>query len=188
LWLGEALTPRKLAGLLLGFVSVVALVGLGPLPLTPPILVATALSLLAALSYGVGAVYTKARARATSPLALATYSQLFAAPLLLPAVPFTLPEASPSLGVVGSVFALALLCTALAYLLYFHLIGSIGPTGATMVTYLAPAFGILWGALFLSEPLGWGMLLGFALILGSVLLVSRTAPATKAKAPGVTTD
>lgn len=62
LWLGEALTLRKVSGLILGLLGVAALVGLGPLPLTPPVLFAAGASLLAALSYGVAAVYTKIHA------------------------------------------------------------------------------------------------------------------------------
>jgi drug/metabolite transporter (DMT)-like permease len=67
--------------------------------------------------------------------------------------------------------ALALLCTAFAYLLYFRLINSAGPTGTTSVTFLVPFFSILWGALFLSEPLNAGMFAGLGIILASVWLV-----------------
>lgn len=73
------------------------------------------------------------------------------------------------------VLGLALFSTALAYLLYFYLIVSIGPTKATMVTYLSPAFGNLWGALLLSEPLTVGSFAGFGLILASVWLVTTQA-------------
>jgi drug/metabolite transporter (DMT)-like permease len=65
------------------------------------------------------------------------------------------------------------LCTALAYPLYFHLIAAVGPTNTTTVTYLIPLFGTVWGALFLGEPVTAGMLVGLAMILGSVLLVNE---------------
>jgi drug/metabolite transporter (DMT)-like permease len=87
-------------------------------------------------------------------------------------VPFALPSVLPSTTVVVSVVALALLSSALGFRLYFYLIVSAGPTRATMVTYLSPAFGMLWGALFLQERLAPAFLLGFLLILGSVVLVS----------------
>lgn len=172
LWTGERLRSRTVLGLAVGFAGVVVLVGLGPLPLSAVTLWSIGASLLAALFYGVAAVYTRARAQGAQPYALALYSQLFAALLLMPAVPFTLPTVWPSTTVIVSVLLLALLSTALAYRLYFYLIVSAGPTKATMVTYLSPAFGMLWGTVFLQEQLAPAFMLGFLLILGSVVLVS----------------
>lgn len=171
-WLGETLTVRKALGLLLGVAGVAVLMGLGPVPWAGETLLAAGASLLAAISYGVGAVYTKARVQGGDPRVLSTYSQLFAALLLTPLVPFALPQAAPTGLVIGSVVALATLCTAVGYLLYFYLIISAGPTRATMVTYLSPAFGMLWGAMLLHEPLGLGSFAGFGLILASVGLVT----------------
>ena len=73
----------------------------------------------------------------------------------------------------AAVAALALGSTALAYLLFFHLVAAVGPTRTTTVTYLIPAFGTLWGTLFLGEPVTAGMLAGLALIAASVALVNR---------------
>jgi drug/metabolite transporter (DMT)-like permease len=148
------------------------LVGLGPVPLSGPVLGASVAALLGAMSYGCAAVYTRARAPAIPPLAQATYCLLFAALVLLPAVPFTLPSEPPTQAAVVSMLLLALLSTSFAYVLYFYLINRLGPTRATMVTYLAPAFGMLWGALLLAEPLGVGSFVGFGLILASVALVN----------------
>ena len=67
--------------------------------------------------------------------------------------------------VVLSVIALALLCTAVAYLLYFWLIQHAGPTRALTVTFLAPVFGVLWGTVLLSEPLSLSTFIGFGIIL-----------------------
>lgn len=171
-WLGERLTWGKGAGLLLGLLGVAVLVGLGPVTLTPAVWLSIGASLLGALSYGVAAVYTRKTMVGTPPLALALYSQLLAAGVLLPAVPFTWPAQEPSGVVIASVLALALLSTAVAYLLYFGLIQRVGSTKATMVTYLSPAFGILWGALLLREPLTVWTFVGFGLILLSVALIS----------------
>ena len=87
-----------------------------------------------------------------------------------------------------TIVALAILCTSVAYMLYFSLIASVGPTKTLSVTFLVPVFGLLWGALFLHEPLGLSTLLGFGLILASVLLVTElrvrpARPATISPAP-----
>lgn len=120
--LRETVTPGKVTGLLLGLAGVAVLVGLGPVTLSAVTLVSIGASLLAALLYSVAAVYIKVNLKGVAPLSLALYSQLFAAGLLLPAVPFAPPQGSPSGLVVACVLALGLLSTALAYLLYFGLI------------------------------------------------------------------
>jgi drug/metabolite transporter (DMT)-like permease len=169
-FLKEPLNLQKVAGLLLGFVGVGVLVGLGPVPMNNDLFIACALSILAAISYGFGAVYTKINASTIPSMALATYSQLFATLALLPVTPFVIKRFTPL--ALTSALALGLICTAVAYLLYFRLIQTIGATKTTMVTYLAPAFAIVWGLVFLQESLGLGSYLGFTLILGSVVLVS----------------
>jgi drug/metabolite transporter (DMT)-like permease len=75
--------------------------------------------------------------------------------------------------VAANVFALAVGSTAIAYLLYFRLIANIGPARALSVTFLIPLFGVLWGYLFLHEPLSINMLLGGSLILGGTWLAMR---------------
>ena len=92
--LGEAVTPGKLAGLLMGVAGVGILVGLGPLPLSGAVLMAVGASLLAALLYGIAATYVRKTPQA-SPLAMATYSQLAAALILAPLLPFGWPAAMP---------------------------------------------------------------------------------------------
>ena len=72
---------------------------------------------------------------------------------------------------------LALLCSALAYLLYYRLIADIGPTRALTVTFLIPLFGMLWGALILGETITWPMVAGCLLVLaGTGSALRRTSP------------
>ncbi|HEV2125515.1 MAG TPA: DMT family transporter [Chloroflexota bacterium] len=78
-----------------------------------------------------------------------------------------------SLTVGVSVVLLALLCTAVAYLLYFYLVEHVGPTKTLTVTYLIPLFGSLWGVLFLKESLTVGMGVGLLLVLFSVIVVNE---------------
>ncbi|MDI2132428.1 DMT family transporter [Yinghuangia seranimata] len=167
---------RQLAGVALGLAGVAALVGLGPLEVDGTLLLAVAASLLAALFYALGGVYAKVRFPDTPPLVTATGQQLGAAVcLLIPALAMP-PRESVSGTVVLSVVALALGCTALGFVLFFRLVNSLGPTGALTVTFLVPLFGVLWGTVFLSEPLTWSMPVGMAMVLGAVFFVTERRP------------
>jgi drug/metabolite transporter (DMT)-like permease len=106
-------------------------------------------------------------------LATTTGSQLGAALVLLPALPFTLPKAWPTTNILLAVIALALFSTALAYMLYFRLILTLGATRALTVTYLIPLFAMLWGALFLVESITVDMLLGCGLVLMGTAIANR---------------
>jgi drug/metabolite transporter (DMT)-like permease len=174
--LGERLTARVALGLALGLAGVAILVGWSPLPLDRALLLAVGASLVAALSYALAGVYAKATFAGEPPLTLAIGQQLGAAALLLPlALPRVAVEPAtlrPSFAVGAATIALALLSTSLAYLLYFSLIASAGPTRTLSVTFLVPVFGVLWSVLFLRETVGPATLAGLAIILASVLLVT----------------
>jgi drug/metabolite transporter (DMT)-like permease len=163
---------RRLGGVLLGAAGVAVLVGLGPARLDGAFVLAAFASLLAALFYALGGVYAEARFAGAHPLATATGQQLGAAALLLLPSLAMPPRHVPDSGVVLSVLALALACTALGFGLFFRLVESVGPTGALTVTFLVPVFGLIWGTVFLDEHLGWSTPLGLVLILGAVFLVT----------------
>ena len=171
-WIGEALTVRKAVGLLLGVAGVAVLVGLDPVPLSGVVLLAVGASLLAALCYALGGVYVKRTFSGVSPLGMGIGQQAGAAVILLPPAVATLPGELPSLAVVLSVLGLALLSTAVAYLLYFRLITSVGPTKTLTVTFLVPVFGVLFGVVLLAEPVSVGTFVGMGTILSSVGLVT----------------
>lgn len=183
IWMGERLGRGAVAGLFLGVAGVAVLVGWSPLPVDAGVLLAVAASLAASLFYGVGSVYAKLNFSGFPAPAMAI-GQLggASAVLLLPAAA-TIPPSLPGRAAVLSVLALALLSTAAAYLLYFRLLDSVGPTRTLTVTFLVPAFGVLFGALFLDEHLGAGSLAGVALILASLLLVTGLLP-TRSKRKG----
>jgi drug/metabolite transporter (DMT)-like permease len=171
-WIGEELTTRKIFGLLLGVVGVAVLVGLDPVPLNGVVLLSVGASLLAALCYALGGVYAKRTFPGVPPLAMGIGQQAAAAAILLPLATASLPEESTSLAVVLSVLGLALLSTAVAYLLYFRLMASVGPTKTLTVTFLVPVFGVLFGVLLLGDPVGVGTFAGMGIILSSVALVT----------------
>jgi drug/metabolite transporter (DMT)-like permease len=82
----------------------------------------------------------------------------------------------PSAHVVESVLGLAVVCTALGFLVFFALIAEVGPVRATVITYVNPAVAALLGVALLSEQLTTGMLLGFALILVGCVLATGRGP------------
>jgi drug/metabolite transporter (DMT)-like permease len=171
-WIGEALTTRKVVGVVSGIVGVAVLVGWTPIALNWIVLLSVGASLTAALSYALGGVYAKRTFVDAPLLALAIGQQTGAAMLLLPPAVVNLPAEVPSPAVAFSVLALSLLSTAVAYLLYFYLLANVGPTKTLTVTFLVPVSGLLFGVLFLGEPVGTGTLIGLGTILSSVALVT----------------
>ncbi len=178
-WLGDPLTARKVVGVLVGIVGVTALVGWDPLPLNGPVLLSVAAVLGASVSYAVGAVYAKRAFDGVPSLTLATGQVTAAAGIMLPLAAVSLPDQAPSVAVIACVLALAVLSTSVAYLLYFYLISSVGPTGTSTVTLLVPVFGLLFGVLLLGEPVGFGTLVGLCLILSSVVLITGMGRGTR---------
>jgi drug/metabolite transporter (DMT)-like permease len=171
-WIGEALTTRKVVGVVSGIVGVAVLVGWTPIALNWIVLLSVGASLTAALSYALGGVYAKRTFVDAPLLALAIGQQTGAAMVLLPPAVVSLPAEVPSPAVAFSVLALSLLSTAVAYLLYFYLLANVGPTKTLTVTFLVPVSGLLFGVLFLGEPVGIGTLIGLGTILSSVALVT----------------
>lgn len=174
LWMKEKLTLRKWAGILCGMIGVVILVGWSSIPFTREVLLSIGLCTLSTISYSFAGVYAKKAFVGVPALSLAAGQQLGAATLLLPFTLVVLPATPTSVSplVIYSVLGLALLCTAIAYLLYFYLIASVGPTKTLSVTFLIPLFGMLWGVIFLQEQITGGMIAGLAIILISILLIS----------------
>jgi drug/metabolite transporter (DMT)-like permease len=172
-WLGERITARRAAGLVLGVIGVGILVGWSPIRMTTGTLLSVAAMLVSTCSYALSGVYTKRALSGVPGPTLALGQQVGATVWLIAPALWQLPHAHPTRAAAISLLLLAVLSTAVAYLLYFHLIAALGPTNTTTVTYLIPLFGTVWGALFLGEPVTAGMLVGLALILGSVLLVNQ---------------
>ena len=182
IWLGEPLTARKIGGMTVGLVGVALLVGLQPEALTRETVLAIAACLVAALCYGLAGVYAKKQMQGVPSFALACGSQLSAAIILAPVLPFASVPGPVTSWVVFNVVALAVASTAIAYLIYFRLIADIGPSRALTVTFLIPLFGVLWGYLFLGEAITANMLAGGALIIAGTALALRPNVAAAASA------
>ena len=171
-WLGQRLDASRLLGLVLGFAGVVYLAW-EQASFKPG---GSGWAILACLGatccYGIAASATKKYLAQTRPLAVATGSQLFAALLLVWPAARQWPAQAPGMTAWLSAIALALLCSGLAYILYFRLMKRAGPSYALSVTFLIPVFAVLWGAVFLKESLTLHMLGGCAIVLlGTALAI-----------------
>ena len=171
----DRITRNRALGLIVGFVGVVILVARDFSDGGRSSLLGQAAVIMAAALYAVSAVYIRRTTgdvspivRALIPLAAADgviwiATPLVEAPLQLPQMTITW-VALAWLGLVGSF---------LAYLLYYYLIHSVGPTRASMVTYTFPLVGVVLGVVFLHEVLDWSLALGGGLVLGSIAIVNR---------------
>jgi drug/metabolite transporter (DMT)-like permease len=182
--LGDRLTPRKCCGLIIGIIGVAFLVRLGPARFSPPFLLAAVACIVATLCYALASAYAKKKATGIAPAKMATGSQFAAALILLPALPLSPVRGEVTPFIVAIMLVLALLCTAVAYFLYFRLITDIGPVRALTVTFLIPLFALIWGAVFLHEEVNLNTLAGCGLVVWATWLVAFGAPAAGKAAAG----
>lgn len=184
----ERMVPRKVAGVLLGFGGVATMIGPSLLSSLGANALAQLACVTAALLYALAAVWARRfRKQGISPLSVTT-GQLTAGALVMFPVsmivdrPWT--NAFPPLSAIGAIVALALLCSAFAYVLYFRLIDRAGATNALLVTLLVPPVAIVLGALFLNETLASQDFLGLGLIaLGLAAIDGRALGLFAARKP-----
>ncbi len=166
-WLGDRPTGSRLLGLAIGFggVAVLAWDDIGGVGAAAGTTGAVLACLLATLCYALSATATKRYLDGVPPLVTAAAGQLGGAVgLLVPAV-WLWPAHPPGAGAWGAVIALGVACTGFAYVLYFQLIDQAGPARAVVVTFLVPVFALVYGALFLGEPVTLKMLVCGAIVL-----------------------
>ena len=174
LWLGDKPTLSRTVGLAIGFGGVVLLAG-GQASFKPndsgiaPAW-AVAACLAATTCYALAASFTKKHIPSLPPLVTATGSQLGATVVLaLPAL-WLRPDHWPSASAWGALLVVGVLCTGVAYILYFKLIDQAGPARALTVTFLVPVFAIAYGVMFLDESVSaWMLLCGAVILLGTAL-------------------
>jgi drug/metabolite transporter (DMT)-like permease len=163
-WLKDRMSMLRVAGLMIGFLGVVLLVG-NKVSFKPGIGLAVMACLLATFLYGIAASGTKQFLTGVDSLCSAAGSQLSAAVLLLPFAIIFWPDQVISMRAWAATLALAVFCTAIAYILYFRLFAALGPAKTITVTFLIPVFGMAWGAIFLDETLTLQMMVACAVIL-----------------------
>ena len=173
-WLKTPMSRPQVIGMLVGMAGVVVLVwdkiGEGQ----PGVWLATGAVLLATLSYGFAINYSKTRLVGVPPFVVACGSQLAATMVLLPLAVLYWPAAPVSSIAWYSVLALGVLCTGVAYAIFYRLLDRVGSAYAASVTFLIPIFGVVWGAIFLKEQVTAGMVLGcLVILLGTALATGK---------------
>ena len=188
----DRMTLMRFVGLLIGFFGIAVLVSRDlDISLSSSVLVADTSNgaaippnylkllgqmavLLASCLYAVSSVFARRTTEGISPIVLGLIP-LLGADAVLWMLTYTV-ESPVSFSVSGitafAVVWLGLMGTGFAFLLYFYLIHSVGPTRATLVTYVFPIVGIVLGVVFLGERLDWNLILGCALIVGSIIVVN----------------
>jgi drug/metabolite transporter (DMT)-like permease len=173
----ERASGLRLVGLLIGMLGVVVLLGLD-VGGDEQKLLGAVLVLLAAAGYAASALLIKRPTIAALPtLGVVTVECVTATIVLLPLAVTRLPSKTPDLEVIASLLVLSLICTALAYLLFFALVAEVGATRGTVITYVNPAIAVLLGIILLGEPLDAAIIVGFLLIIvGCWLSTGGTLP------------
>lgn len=172
LLLSEKMTPSRMAACFLGLFGVAVLVRVGPTEVTLSTVLGVLAGMGAAVCYGYAATYTRMKASGLPSLATATGSQATSSLVLLPFALPGIPHATVSMTwtVAISVIFLGVICTGLAYALFFHLISTEGASKAITVTFLVPATASVWAWLFLGEPVTMGTVAGIAIVLCATAL------------------
>lgn len=170
-WTRTWLTKEVVFGLVLGMIGVSVLVGWEAINIGDEAIIPMIAALMGAFSYGIATNYAK-NAPSVEPFNNAHGSMWASVILVLPLVPFIPVRETISSDIMLSVFALGAVCTGLAYLLYFRLINELGASSALFVTFLIPAFGILWGYLFLGETVGINAIIGTILVVTGTMFVT----------------
>jgi drug/metabolite transporter (DMT)-like permease len=176
----ERLTAVRWVGLLAGLAGVAVLAGPrvlggGALPIAAVI--------LTAVCYATGPLIANRKLDGLPGLEMTAVCLAAAAVVYAPAAALTWPATTPSLAVLGSLAGLGVLCTAIAFVLFFQLIAEVGPARATVITYVNPAVAVALGVVVLGEPLTPAIVGAFALILAGSVLATRSGQPRPQRAP-----
>ena len=168
---GERFGSRRIAGLLVGIGGVAAIVGLD---LSHTSGVGVAEMAVVVVGYASGPWVLSRYLSDLPSLGVIAVSLALSAAVYIPVAAVQFPRSVPGTHVILSILGLTVICTALAFILFFELIAEVGPVRATVITYINPAVAALLGVAVLSESFTAGMAIGFALVLaGSVLATGR---------------
>jgi len=167
----ERASGASLAGVAVGIAGVTLLLGVdaegGVEALAGGLMV-----VLASFGYGVSAWFVKRRVRGVQPVAMVGATAATVALLMLPFAAISAPSHAPDLAATGCLLALGFLCTGLAFVIFYSLVGSDGPAKASLVGYLAPGFSIVYGITLLDERFTVATAAGLIMITGGSWLAA----------------
>ena len=178
LGMDDRLTGTRLVGLGVGFLGVGLLVGLD---LTGSSLLAIAALVLTVFCYSLGPIIIDRKLSTPPSLAVIAASMVVNSIVFAPLAYFTWPTGPIPTVAWGSVLILGLLCSAIAFIIFFALIAEVGPSRGTLITYINPVVAVVLGIVVLSEPITLGLIIGFPLILLGSWLATRSAPALESE-------
>ncbi len=177
-WLKSELSMSKWVGMGIGLAGLAVLAGVESMTLPTGGMWAIAAGLAATLSYGIATNYTKVAPNVES-FSNAHGSMWAATLVMIPvALATPMPAEVPMVPTGLAVLALVIVCSGVAYLIYFRLIADFGGVSALTVTFLIPVFGTLWGAWLLGEPVTWTTVGGGLLVLLGTAMVTGFSPMT----------
>lgn len=172
----SALRPIRLAGIALGIGGVTLLVGNDLSGEGAPPWWSVAFVIVVCICYATAPFIITRRLADVPSLGVIALSLSLVTVIYLPIAAASLPSEMPSFDATASVIALALVCTALAFVVFFRLIDEIGAARATVITFVNPVVAVSLGAVFLDEDLSVPILIGFVLVLSGCWLATRPAP------------
>lgn len=176
LWKKRLPKPLAMLGLLVGLLGVTFIVGHNMSEIqVQGIALGIVAGLMGAASYGVASNLALGVGKDLDPMTNALGCLVLGAVLLTPMAPFNLPAAMPGLQAILCTIAVGVLCSGLAYMIYFKLVRDIGPISALTVTFLTPVFGMLWSHLFLGESITWHTLAGGVTVVAGTVLVATNS-------------
>lgn len=175
LWHKKRVTWQVMIGLAFGISGVVALMGINTILRAEGDLVPYLAGLGATFCYALASNYTLTAPK-VSNYDNAQGSLWASVVIIFPLLPFFPWQHVPTVGQFGAVVTLGVLCTAIAYLIYFKLISEVGAPSALSVTFMIPVFGIIWGHVFLNEPLNAEIIFDATLIISGTMFITGFNP------------
>ncbi|MFM9050607.1 MAG: DMT family transporter [Actinomycetota bacterium] len=161
---------RRILGLAIGFGGVAVLVGLD---VAGDQLWAVGAAALTVLGYALGPIVISTKLANAPSLAVISLALGFNALLYAPIAWVQRPTTAVPAEAWWSIVILGILCTAIAFLIFFALVKEVGPSRMTVITFLNPAVAVILGVIVLSEPVTLGLILGFPLVLLGSYLATR---------------
>ncbi len=174
----DRITKSRALGLAIGVIGVATLVGID---IRGDDWISVAALGITIVGYSLGPIIVATKLSRAPALTVITVALFINVLIYAPFAWVTRPTAPIPAEAWWSVFILGVFCTALAFITFFALIAEAGPSRTTVITFIAPAFALILGVAVLSEPITWGIVVGFPLVIAGSYLATRRAPSMEAE-------